>query len=312
MHKTIAFFLFPDFQIVDLAAVSVFEIANSLAGGPRYELLMLSESGGLISSSALAKVETQAYTRHDYDTLIVAGSTAPIRSTPGCLRFLRDASAASRRTASICTGAFLLAEAGLFDGRRVTTHWCQARELQRKYPKIKVEEDRIFINDGKFWSSAGMTACIDLALAMVEADAGMEIARAVARQMVVYHRRSGGQSQFSALLELEPKSDRIQNALSYAKANLRKPLSVDELADAAHLSRRQFSRSFRLETGHSPAKAVETLRVEAARSMLEQGNHPIDVVARENGFDDPERMRRAFLRAYGMPPQAIKRQLRSA
>ena len=312
MHKTIAFFLFPDFQIVDLAAVSVFEIANSLAGGPRYELLMLSESGGLISSSALAKVETQAYTRHDYDTLIVAGSTAPIRSTPGCLRFLRDASAASRRTASICTGAFLLAEAGLFDGRRVTTHWCQARELQRKYPKIKVEEDRIFINDGKFWSSAGMTACIDLALAMVEADAGVEIARAVARQMVVYHRRSGGQSQFSALLELEPKSDRIQNALSYAKANLRKPLSVDELADAAHLSRRQFSRSFRLETGHSPAKAVETLRVEAARSMLEQGNHPIDVVARENGFDDPERMRRAFLRAYGMPPQAIKRQLRSA
>lgn len=312
MHKTIAFFLFPDFQIVDLAAVSVFEIANSLAGGPRYELLMLSESGGLISSSALAKVETQACTRHDYDTLIVAGSTAPIRSTPGGLRFLRDAGAASRRTASICTGAFLLAEAGLFDGRRVTTHWCQARELQRKYPKIKVEEDRIFINDGKFWSSAGMTACIDLALAMVEADAGVEIARAVARQMVVYHRRSGGQSQFSALLELEPKSDRIQNALSYAKANLRKPLSVDELADAAHLSRRQFSRSFRLETGHSPAKAVETLRVEAARSMLEQGNHPIDVVARENGFDDPERMRRAFLRAYGMPPQAIKRQLRSA
>lgn len=147
---------------------------------------------------------------------------------------------------------------------------------------------------------------------MVEADAGVQTARAVARQMVVYYRRSGGQSQFSALLELKPKSDRIQNALSYAKANLRKPLSVDELADAAHLSRRQFSRSFRLETGQSPAKAVETLRVEAARTMLEQGHHAIDVVARENGFDDPERMRRVFLRAYGMPPQAIKRQLRSA
>ena len=312
MHKTIAFVLFPGFQIVDLAAVSVFEVANSLPGGPRYELLMLSEHGGLVASSALAKVATQAFARHDYDTLIVAGSTAPLHSTAGFLHFLREAGAASRRTASICTGAFLLAEAGLFDGRRITTHWCQARELQRQYPKIKVEEDRIFINDGKFWSSAGMTACIDLALAMVEADAGVEIARAVARQMVVYHRRSGGQSQFSALLELEPKSDRIQNALSYAKANLRKPLSVDELADAAHLSRRQFSRSFRLETGHSPAKAVETLRVEAARTMLEQGNHAIDVVARENGFDDPERMRRAFLRAYGMPPQAIKRQLRSA
>jgi transcriptional regulator GlxA family with amidase domain len=128
--------------------------------------------------------------------------------------------------------------------------------------------------------------------------------------MVVYHRRSGGQSQFSALLELEPKSDRIQTALSYAKRNLRKELSVDELADAASLSRRQFSRAFRVETGQSPARAVETLRVEAARSMIEEGNHPIDVVARENGFSDPERMRRAFIRAYGMPPQAVKRAAR--
>jgi transcriptional regulator GlxA family with amidase domain len=162
------------------------------------------------------------------------------------------------------------------------------------------------------WSSAGMTACIDLALALVEADHGVELARAVARKMVVYHRRTGGQSQFSALLELEPKSDRIQTALTYAKRNLRKPLSVDELADAAHLSRRQFTRTFRLETGQSPAKAVETLRVEAARLMLEEGNHAIDVVAREVGFDDPERMRRAFIRAYGVPPQAIKRAVRSA
>jgi transcriptional regulator GlxA family with amidase domain len=152
-----------------------------------------------------------------------------------------------------------------------------------------------------------MTACIDLALALVEADHGVELARAVARKMVVYHRRTGGQSQFSALLELEPKSDRIQTALTYAKRNLRKPLSVDELADAAHLSRRQFTRTFRLETGQSPAKAVETLRVEAARMMLEEGNHAIDVVAREVGFDDPERMRRAFIRAYGAPPQAVKR-----
>jgi len=127
---------------------------------------------------------------------------------------------------------------------------------------------------------------------------------------VVYHRRSGGQSQFSALLELEPKSDRIQQALTYAKSNLRKPLSVDELADAANLSRRQFSRSFRLETGQSPARAVESLRVEAARAMIESGNHPIDVVARENGFEDPERMRRAFIRAFGLPPQAIKRAAR--
>ena len=156
-----------------------------------------------------------------------------------------------------------------------------------------------------------MTAGIDLALALLETDLGADMARVVARNMVVYHRRTGGQSQFSALLELEPKSDRIQIALNYAKRNLRKQLSVDELADAASLSRRQFSRAFRLETGQSPAKAVETLRVEAARAMIEDGGHALDVVARETGFDDPERMRRAFIRAYGVPPQAIKRASRA-
>jgi transcriptional regulator GlxA family with amidase domain len=212
--------------------------------------------------------------------------------------------------ASLCTGAFLLAEAGLLDGKRATTHWAHARELQRAFPKLRVEEDRIFINEGRIWTSAGMTACADLCLALVEADHGAEMARNIARKLVVNHRRSGGQSQFSALLALEPKSYRIQQALSYAKRHLTKPLSVDELAGAARLSTRQFSRSFRAETGQSPARAVEVLRVEAARSMIEGGNHSIDVVARETGFADPERMRRAFLRAFGQPPQAIKRAAR--
>jgi transcriptional regulator GlxA family with amidase domain len=147
---------------------------------------------------------------------------------------------------------------------------------------------------------------------MVEEDLGVEAARSVAKKMVVYHRRTGGQSQFSALLELEPKTDRIQKALSYARQNLKKELSVDDLADAANLSRRQFTRAFRAETGQSPAKAVETLRVEAARSMIEEGNHSLEVIARENGFADPERMRRAFLRAFGQPPQAIRRAARAA
>jgi transcriptional regulator GlxA family with amidase domain len=157
------------------------------------------------------------------------------------------------------------------------------------------------------WTSAGMTACIDLGLALVEKDAGPEIARQVARKLVVYHRRAGGQSQFSALLELEPRSDRIQMALAYAKQNLHTELSVEQLAAAAHLSRRQFSRAFRAETGHSPAKAVEHLRIEAARLMLESGLHPIEIVARDTGFGDRERMRRAFLRAFGQPPQVIRR-----
>jgi transcriptional regulator GlxA family with amidase domain len=308
--KTVGFILFPRFQIVDLAAVAVFELANGAPGGPFYEINMLSEHGGPVASSAGVCVETNAFNQHTFDTVLVAGVMGRVQSSTAFIEFLRASSAASRRMASICTGAFLLAEAGLLDGRRATTHWAAARELQRMYPKIRVEEDRIFINEDKFWTSAGMTACIDLCLALVESDLGVEASRTVAKKMVVYHRRSGGQSQFSALLELEPKSDRIQTALSYAKRNLRKELSVDELADAASLSRRQFSRAFRVETGQSPARAVETLRVEAARSMIEEGNHPIDVVARENGFSDPERMRRAFIRAYGMPPQAVKRAAR--
>jgi transcriptional regulator GlxA family with amidase domain len=176
---------------------------------------------------------------------------------------------------------------------------------------VKVEEDRIFIIDGPVWTSAGMTAGIDLALAMIEQDLGADVARAVARQLVVYHRRAGGQSQFSALLELEPKSDRIQSALAYAKRNLASPLTVKQLANAAHLSPRQFSRAFRAETGQSPAKAVENLRVETARLMMEQSRHSIDVIARQTGFADRYRMRRAFLRAFGQPPQVIRRNARA-
>ncbi|MEO6920774.1 MAG: GlxA family transcriptional regulator [Collimonas sp.] len=307
MEKSISFVAFDGFQLVDMAAVSVFELANDLPGGPYYQIQLLSEHGGMVRSSSGVQVSSAAFDAHECDTLIVAGSMTPTASTPGLLAFLRLSGAASRRTASICTGAFVLAEAGLLDGRRVTTHWCAARELQRLYPKARVEEDRIFINDGQVWTSAGMTACIDLCLAMVEQDLGVEAARAIARKMVVYHRRSGGQSQFSALLELEPKSDRIQLALSYAKRNLHKELTVDELADAASLSRRQFTRSFRVETGQSPSKAVESLRVEAARAMLEESNHSVDVVARETGFVDPERMRRAFLRTFGHTPQSVKR-----
>jgi transcriptional regulator GlxA family with amidase domain len=195
----------------------------------------------------------------------------------------------------------------LLNGRRATTHWSGARNLQRRFPAVKVEEDRIFITDGNVWTSAGMTACIDLSLAMVEADLGFEVSKSVAQKMVVYHRRTGGQSQFSAMLELESKSDRIQLALDYAKRNLRKTLSVGELAEVANLSSRQFSRTFRAETGQSPAKAIESLRVEAAKSLVEESRHAIDVVARETGFADPERMRRAFIRKFGHPPQTFRR-----
>jgi transcriptional regulator GlxA family with amidase domain len=222
-------------------------------------------------------------------------------------RFLRAGLRNARRVASICTGAFGLADAGLLDGRRATTHWSFAGELQKRHPAIRVQPDRIFINDGPVWTSAGMTAGIDLVLALVEEDLGVEAARFAARKLVVYHRRAGGQSQYSALLELEPKSDRIQKALVHARANLRETLSVEELAEVAHLSPRQFSRAFKAETGQSPAHAVENLRVEAARALIDEGSLALGVVARETGFGDPERMRRAFLRTLGQPPQSVRR-----
>lgn len=302
--------VFPGFQILDMVAVAVFELANLEAGRPEYEVEIISEHGGMVRSSAGVEIATQRFADPAYDTVVVTGAMQIAPSSSGLLAFLNDALVASRRTASICTGAFVLAEAGILDGRHATTHWIHARDLQQRFPQARVDEDRIFIVDGSVWTSAGMTACIDLCLALVENDLGLEVSRAIAKKLVVYHRRTGGQSQFSAMLELEPKSDRIQTALSYAKSHLREPLTVEQLADVAHLSPRQFSRAFRDETRQSPAKAIEALRVEAARAMLEAGRHSMEAVAAETGFVDTERMRRAFLRAFGQPPQAIKRAAR--
>jgi len=305
--QRIGLIVFPGFQIMALAAASVFEFANIEAGKPVYDFRLISETGGTVRSSTGLTTETERFGADGFDTLLIGGGTGLPEPTPGLLEAVRVAVRSTRRLAAICTGAFILADAGVLDGRRATTHWMFARELRSRYPAIRVEDDRIFIRDGVVWTSAGMSAGVDLALEMVENDLGPELARSVARMLVVYHRRAGGQSQHSALLELEPKSDRIQNALAYAKAHLKAPLSVKELAAAAHLSPRQFSRAFHAETGQSPAKAVEHLRVEAARLMMEQGRHPIEIVARETGFADRERMRRAFLRAFGQPPQAIRR-----
>ena len=306
MHR-VGFVLFPGAQILSTAPITVFEMANMTSGKPFYDMQFLSESGGPVRTSSGITVGTEAFGEPDFDTLLIGAGTEIEKATPKLLEFIERGVAVSRRVAAPCTGAFILAEAGILDGRRATTHWAYARELQARFPKVKVEEDRIFLIDGPVWTSAGMTAGIDLALAMVEQDLGVDIARAVARHLVVYHRRAGGQSQFSTLLELEPKSDRIQSALAYAKQNLHAPLAVEQLAKAAHLSPRQFSRAFRAETGQSPAKAVENLRLEAARLMMEQSRHPIEVIARQTGFADRDRMRRAFLRAFGQPPQAMRR-----
>ncbi|WP_394778895.1 GlxA family transcriptional regulator [Undibacterium sp.] len=306
MHS-VGFVVFPNFHLLAFSAVTAFETANRVLEEQAYTVTLLSEAGGLVPASPGFRVETQPFDDAVFDTLMFGSGLETNLASPGLIAFIRRSLKTSRRIAAPCTGAFILAEAGLLDGRRATTHWRFARELQSRFPKVIVEEDQIFIVDGPIWTSAGMAATIDLALAMIEKDYGQDVSRKVARRLVVYHRRTGGQPQFSALLELEPKSDRIQKAVDYASAHLRNALSIEELAEVARLSPRQFSRAFTAETGQSPAKAVEHLRVEAARLMLEQGRHSMDVIAAEVGFADRERMRRAFLRTLGQPPQAIRR-----
>ena len=306
MHN-VGLVVYPNFQALGLAVAAVFEYANLLRGERAYQFRVVSEDGGPVMTSQSFSVNTDRLRESTCDTLIVAGDNECRLPPASLLDYIREAPTKSRRVAAICTGTFVLAAAGLLEGKRATTHWFHAQEFKKQYPKVLLDEDRIFVVDGQIWTSAGMTAGVDLALAIVEKDFGLETARMIARKLVVHQRRGGGQSQFSALLELDAKSDRVQMALAYARENLDAELSVEALAEAARLSPRQFSRVFREETGQSPAKAIERLRVEAARLMMETTRHPIEVIARETGFGDRERMRQAFLRAFGQPPQSIQR-----
>lgn len=312
MHR-VGYLLCEGFQIMGLASQSVFEFANLMLGERFYVLGNYSVEGGTVTSSLGMQVQTQAVdTPGHADTWMVCGTLSPRTRppTPAALALVSRFGSQARRTASICTGAFILAEAGLLDGRRATTHWAYARELRQAYSAIQVEEDRIFIAEGAIWSSAGMTACIDMALGMLEQDLGAELARAVAHRLVMHQRRAGGQSQHSRLLDLAPRSERMQSVLDYARQHLQRALSVEELAEVAHLSPRQFSRVFSAETGQSPAKAVEGLRLDAARLLIEQSRHSLDVVARETGFRDRRHLREAFLRGFGIAPQAVRRDAR--
>jgi transcriptional regulator GlxA family with amidase domain len=303
--RKVGFIIHQGYSPMGFAVSTAFEVANLVTGERHYDVRMLSEHGGPVRTSLGFEVVTEAFATAPYDLIVIGGAMED--ASPETVDFVRRAPQFARRVAATCVAAFVLAEAGLLDGRRATTHWMRARELQTRYPKVRVVEDRIYIADGPIWTSAGMTAGIDLALALIEEDLGLEVSRSVARKLVLYHRRAGGQSQFSSLLELDPRSDRIQLVLTHARRHLTKRLSVEDLAEVAHLSPRQFSRAFHSETGQSPAKAIEHLRLEAARALMEDTSHSMDVVAQQTGFADRDRMRRAFLRTYGQPPQAIRR-----
>jgi transcriptional regulator GlxA family with amidase domain len=313
MTRTIGFLIFPDFQLLDAAGpIAAFEVAGRFVPGA-YRLSVLSRDGGAVASSSGVPMSATPFAdASPLDTLIVSGGEGT-RSPAICAAtraFVRARAAGTRRTASVCSGTYILAAAGLLDGRRATTHWGRSQDFQRRYPAVRLEPDRIFVQDGSLWSSAGITAGIDMALAMIGADLGEEVARRTAQQLVVYHRRPGGQSQFSALLEM--KGGRFDGLLAWARENLALPLTVEQLAQQAAMSPRNFARLFAAETGATPAKAVERLRVEAARALLDSQPLQVEDVALETGFGDQERMRRAFVRTFGQPPQALRRAARAS
>lgn len=311
--RGVALLVHPGFQILSLSLGTVFEMANIAAGYSAYRVSLYSEAGGPVPSSVGFSIQTLRLPRklQDLDTIIVSGNLEFRPASAAIINFLRRSARSVRRVTATCTGALFLAQAGLLSGRRATTHWFYAEQLRQQFPEVTVQEDRIYVEDGPIWTSAGMTAGIDLAIALVEEDLGEAVAKMIAKQMVVFHRRTGGQSQHSVLLDLAPKTDRIQHALAFAKANLKAIESVEDLARVSSLSSRQFARLFRQETGASPAHALERLRVEAARVLMERGAHSLEEVSNETGFNNRERMRRAFLRAYGQPPQALRRVARA-
>ena len=312
MSRRIAFVIYPGFQLLDATGpIATFDIAERYQRGA-YEIEVVAPGGGAVMSSAGVALTAADLPAGPFDTLLVAGGegSRDFAARAALLDWLRAQAPGARRIASVCTGAYLLAEAGLLDGRRATTHWAHTEHFAARYPAVRLEADRIFIREGEVWTSAGITAGIDLALALIADDLGEEIARRSAQELVVYHRRPGGQSQFSALLDSGGVNGRFAELMDWIRERLGEPLNVEQLADEAAMSPRHFARAFRAETGLTPAKAVERLRLEAARLRVETSGEPIDRVAEAVGFGDPERMRRAFLRTFGQPPQAIRRAAR--
>jgi transcriptional regulator GlxA family with amidase domain len=306
--------IFPDFQLLDASGpISTFEIAARYAGTAPAIRTMAVTPGPVRSTSGVEMLARGLKPSGAITTLIVAGGEG-VDTAATCertLAFVRAMAKRGVRIASVCSGAFILAEAGLLDGRRATTHWQRTRQFVAAYPKVKLEADRIYTRDGNIWTSAGITAGIDLSLAMVADDYGDEIAQRTAKQLVLYHRRSGGQSQFSSLLELKAPTGRFGRVLAWAREHLDAPLTVEDMAEQAGMSSRHFTRAFIAETGTTPSKAVERLRIEVARQRVQSSSEAIERVAETTGFRDPERMRRAFIRAFGQPPQSLRRAARA-
>jgi transcriptional regulator GlxA family with amidase domain len=313
--RSILVLAFPGAQLLDVTGpLQVFASANELAENrgmakPYAPCVVAAEAGPVVTSSGVALAANSLRAAGKCaDTLIVAGGKGvhPASRDPRLIRWIRQQAARSKRVASVCTGAFLLAEAGLLDGRTVVTHWTRCDELAKRYPRLKVEADPIFIREGAVWTSAGVTAGIDLALALVEEDLGRSAALDVARELVVFLKRPGGQAQFSAMLSMQTASDRFGELHAWMAEHLRADLSVPALAERARMSERSFMRHYRAETGRTPARTVEQFRIEAAQRLLGESSWTVKRIAARCGFGAEETMRRSFMRVLGVTPQAYR------
>jgi len=319
MSRTIEFLVFPDFQILDLTGpLEVFSQAERMRPGS-YTLRTIALEPGTVTASCGLSVsagtgDSVADTGTTPDTLIVAGGRGA-RTAAGDgahAAWVAQAAGRVRRIASVCTGAFVLAAAGVLDGRRATTHWQSCGELASRYPAVTVDPDPIFVRDGPVWTSAGVTTGIDLALALVEADQDSALARAVARQLVVFVQRPGGQTQFSAQLAAQrPEREPLRRLQSFIAEHPDADLSVPALASLAGMSERHFARVFRAETGSSPAAHVEAVRVETARRLLESTPDGLDRIARAAGFGTIATMHRAFRRTVRVTPGEYRSRFRA-
>lgn len=321
--RCIVFLVFEGVSLLDLAGpLESMRLAAVLAGGcpdaPIYDCITASMTGGAVATSDGVSLVSRALAELDdreIDTIVVPGAftVEEVEQDEDLATWLRRNADRARRVCSVCAGTFLLARAGLLENKRAVTHWLHCDRLARGNTSLRVEPDAIFIRDGKIWSSAGVTTGIDLALALIEEDLSRAIAMQVARMLVVYLRRGGGQSQYSAVLEGQARDedDRFAGLDAWIIENLAADLRVERLALQARMSPRNFARRFTEQRRQTPARAVEAFRVEGARRLLEETDGRIDAIARTCGFANEERLRVSFKRLLGISPRAYRERFRS-
>ena len=321
--RRIVFTVYEGVSLLDLAGpLEAFRVADAFSPsrGRRagYECIVVSSRGGSVMTAdgvELVTTSVRSEPKKAIDTLVVPGGfqVDDVTRDRALVQWVRKAAPDCRRVCSVCVGSFLLAEAGILNGRRAATHWMHAPLLASRYPALTVEPDAIFIRDGRVWSSAGVTSGIDLALSLIEQDAGRRVAIEVARMLVVYLKRAGGQSQYSALLaaQAQSDSDSFSELEQWIVENLKSDLRVEALAERVHMSPRNFARLYAKTRGRTPAKAVEAIRVDAARRQLEETADRIATIAEACGFGDEEQMRTAFIKVLGVPPREYRKHFAS-